>query len=207
MVCRLLHTGPMRICVWLLTSLLGPFATGLLGATLERLTLDDMTTRSTAIVRGLAMPSSTVQIGPTIYTKTRFQVLERLKGPNSPEIDVFEPGGTVGKMTQMFPGAPRFNAGQELLLFLWTGPSGRTQVIGLSQGVFEVSHNAASGETEVSRQPSGEMMLAPRPAGAPSVPVQEEAISMPLGRMVVRIQSALVRGALDQNGREQGSRK
>lgn len=191
----------MRLCVWLLTSLLGPFASGLLGATLERLTLEDMTTRSTAIVRVRAGASSTVEIGPTIYTKTHFQVLERLKGPDAPEIDVFEPGGTVGRMTQMFPGAPRFTAGQELLLFLWTGPSGRTQVIGLSQGVFEVSHNAATGETQVSRQPSGELMLAPGPAGAPSVPVEDEAISLPLRRMMVRIQSALVRRAMGQNGR------
>ncbi len=163
------------------------------GATLERLSLDEMALRSTTIVRARAGASAGVLVGSSIYTKTHFQVLERLKGPEAAELDVMEPGGTVGQLSQIYPGVPRFAPGQELLLFLWTGPSGRTQVIGLTQGIFEVTRNAATGEEEVSRQPSGEPMLAPE-TGAP---VQDHAVSMPLRHLRLR-----VRGAMERSNRQ-----
>ena len=53
------------------------------GATLERLSLEEMTARSTAIVRARAVSSSASFVGSTIYTQTRFQVLERWKGTAS----------------------------------------------------------------------------------------------------------------------------
>lgn len=159
------------------------------GATLERLSLDDMASRSTAIVRARAISNSTSYVGSTIYTKTRFEVLERFKGPEDSQVEVMEPGGTVGQMRQTYSGVPRFTPGQEMVLFLWTGPSGRTQVIGLSQGVFEVSKTSSSAEAEVTRQPSGETMLAPG-SGAP---VEEETLKMPLRRLVGRIQRVIER--------------
>jgi len=157
------------------------------GATLERLSLDEMAARSTAIVRARAISNSTDYLGSTIYTKTRFEVLERYKGPEGSQVEVTEPGGTVGLTRQTYSGVPRFNPGQEMVLFLWTGPSGRTQVIGLSQGVFEVSRSSSSADAEVTRQPSGETMLAPG-AGAP---VEEPTIKLPLSRLKGRIRTAL----------------
>lgn len=157
------------------------------GATLERLSLDEMALRSTAIVRARAISNSTSYVGSTIYTKTRFEVLERYKGPEGSQVEVMEPGGTVGQMRQTYSGVPRFTPGQEMVLFLWTGPSGRTQVIGLSQGVFEVSKASSSAETEVTRQPSGETMLAPGSGGS----VEEQTFQMPLRRLVGRIQTVL----------------
>lgn len=162
-------------------------AWGAFAATLERLSLEEMTARSTAIVRGRAISSSAVFVGSTIYTRTRFQVLERWKGPEGEFVDVMEPGGAVGPMTQTYSGVPRFYPGQEMVLFLWTGRSGRTQVIGLSQGVFEVARSSSSGETEVTRRPSGEIVLAP----GTGAPVREETISMPLRRLVTRIRTTL----------------
>jgi hypothetical protein len=156
-------------------------------ATLERLTLDDMTVRATAIVRARVAASSPVLVGSTIYTKTHFQVLERWKGPQSAELDVVEPGGTVGSRSQVYPGVPQFSHGEELVLFLWTGPSGRTQVIGLWQGVLHVSHDAATGELVVSRQPGEEVVLAP----GTGQPVRAEAISMPLRALAAQMQRVI----------------
>jgi hypothetical protein len=157
------------------------------GATLERLSLDDMAARSTAIVRARALSNSGAWIGSTIYTRTRFQVLERWKGPEAAEVEIVEPGGTVGATSQNFTGVPRFRPGQELVLFLWTGPSGRTQVIGLSQGVFQVSQNALSGETEVRREPSGETMLEPGTGRA----VREDRVVMPMRALAARVRRVL----------------
>ena len=158
------------------------------GATLERLSLEDMAARSTAIVRGKALSTSAVQIGSTIYTRTLFQVLERWKGPEAAEIEVMEPGGTIAPITQSYSGVPRFTPSAEMVLFLWTGPSGRTQVIGLSQGVFELSRSSSSPEVEVIRRPSGEIVLSPG-AGAPVV---DEELRLPLRKLV-----AIIRGAIE----------
>ncbi len=165
-------------------------------ATLERLSLDQMTARSTAIVRARAVSNSGVQHGSALYTKTRFQVLERWKGPESDVVDVTEPGGTMGQITQTFPGVPRFTPGQEMVLFLWTGPSGRTQIIGLTQGAFDVARNAATGEMEASRNPSGEMMLEP----GTGKPVEDHPISIPLRRLERQVRGTLQR--LERNRQE-----
>ncbi len=160
----------------------------LLAATLERLSLEEMTARSTAIVRARSVRSSTTFVGSTIYTVTRFQVLERFKGPEAAEVDVFTPGGVVGRTVQHYTGVPQFRTGQELVLFLWTGRSGRTQVIGYSQGVFEVSRASADAEPEVIRHPSGEIILAP--GGAPEA---DRELRMPLRHLAFRIRGVLER--------------
>jgi hypothetical protein len=160
------------------------------GATLERLTLEQMAKQSTEIVRVRAVFFFYVSLCSLIYTRTQFQVLERWKGANNPEVDVMEPGGTVGHMTQTYSGVPHFTPGQEMVLFLWAGPSGRTQVIGLTQGVFEVAHGTSGAEPFVNRKPSGETMLAP----GTRAPAPEEEVSMPLSKLVSQIQAALGTG-------------
>lgn len=180
----------MRLPVCTLGVLVASLAAS--GATLERLSLEEMATRSTAIVRGRAGAGSPTLVGSTIYTRTRFQVLERWKGPERSEVDVLSPGGTMGLTSQHYPGVPRFQEGQELVLFLWTGPSGRTQVIGYTQGVFEVVRSSVDGEDQVQvvRRPGGETLLDPGTA----TPVADEPVTMSLRQLVSRVRVAMVRG-------------
>lgn len=154
-------------------------------ATLEKLTLDDMTARSTVVVRGRAVSSSARFIGSTIYTETRFQVLETWKGTNAAEIVVAEPGGTVGAATQNYSGVPRFTPGEEAVLFLWTGPSGRTQVMGLTQGIFQVNRSGAA--AMVSQEPSSSVVLAP----GTGAPVQQQETSMTLSTLASRVRAVV----------------
>src|SRR5215467_8138618 len=72
-------------------------------ATLERLSLDDMITKSTAIVRGTVTGSHTTLQAPLIYTHYTIQVTERLKGAGASSVDVVVPGGTVTNVRQTFP--------------------------------------------------------------------------------------------------------
>lgn len=113
------------------------------GTTLEKLTLDDMVAKSTAIVRARAVSSTSILRGSMIYTAYRLQVSEVLKGaaPGA-AAEVYVPGGTYGRLRQSIAGSPRLEPGVEYVLFLWTSPSGLVQVIGLSQGVFEVTKAA-----------------------------------------------------------------
>jgi hypothetical protein len=153
------------------------------GTTLERLSLDGMIAKSTAIVRGKVLSSFGRFHGPVIYTHFRLQVAETYKG--SAVTDVMVPGGTAGGTTQEVAGAAQLTPGREYVLFLWTGPSGATQILGLTQGVFAVPEDAADDPTLV-RSASTELMLDPQTAQA----VKDQRLTMRLSELKSRIAGA-----------------
>ena len=180
----------MRIWTRLLG--LGLALTGMLGATtLQQLTLDDMIQKSTAIVRARVTGSQTAYFatghGSDIYTHFQLQILETWKAPANAQAvtDVAIPGGVVNGVRQMVAGAPGLKPDQEYVLFLWTSPSGLTQVIGLSQGVFNLSGGSSSG-TVAQRPAASELML-----DGSGLPVQDHALNMPLQDLKTRVLHAL----------------
>ena len=74
--------------------------------------------------------------GPVIYTHYQLQVSERYKGAAESTVDLAIPGGVVNGIRQVWGGAPQLDSGDEYVFFLWTGKSGLTQVMGLTQGLF-----------------------------------------------------------------------
>jgi hypothetical protein len=122
----------------------------LAATTLEKLTLDEMVAKSTEIVRGKVVGISAASRGAILYTQARVQVVERLKGAPAPTVDVAVPGGTLNGFRQSFSGAPQLAVGAEHVFFLWRGPSGVAQIIGLSQGLMDVKIDA-TGKSVVSR--------------------------------------------------------
>ena len=158
-------------------------------ATLERLTIEDLIEKSTAIVRGRVAGSYTAMQGSLVYTHLQIDVLERWKGSERKSLDVVVPGGVSGGVRQSFPGVPRLAAGKEYVLFLWTGRSGLTHILGFTQGVFELPKEA--GEDMAVRPPITETMLEP---GTGQV-VRDEGIRMRLHEMRQRVHSQLARGA------------
>ena len=159
------------------------------GATLEQLSLGKMIEQSTAVVYARTGESRGVQEGRLIYTLTRLKVIDQWKGEPWHDVGVALPGGSVGGLSQRFGGVPQLEPGREFVFFLWQGPSGRIQITGLSQGLFAVTQ-AESAELRVTRQPSGDLMLAPETG----VVVQDRAIEMPLRDLVARIQSESAEG-------------
>lgn len=131
-------------------------------ATLLRLSMYEMVQKSTSVVRGRVLAASASVRGTpgrgTIYTHYTVQVLERWKGPAVSKIDVAVPGGVVQNRRQSYPGAPALEINTDYILFLWTGPSGLSQIIGLSQGLINVKADA-SGNPVLSRCASHEQML------------------------------------------------
>lgn len=125
-------------------------------ATLERLSLEDMIAQSTAIVRAKVTGSYAIRRGPVIYTYYSLQTSEQLKGPKPSVVAV--PGGTLNNLRQTFPGAPELKNGDEFVFFLWTGSSGITQIMGLTQGLFRIS-TAGSGDAVATRLATAELML------------------------------------------------
>jgi hypothetical protein len=152
--------------------------------TLQRLTLDEMAQKSTAIVRAKVTGSSEIIRGGEIFTTYKFDVLQTLKsGPGVREVAV--PGGVAGGMRQVVAGAPTLSAGREYVLFLWTSRSGLTQLIGMSQGVFSVERTNA-GDLLASRSAAGEQML-----DAAGRAVRDEALSLPLNELKAKVSKAL----------------
>ncbi len=159
------------------------------GSTLQQLSLNDMILKSTAIVYGAAQPSYTAFRGSMIYTHYQVQVINSYKTSLVRYWDVAVPGGVVNGVRQSVAGAPVLTAGQNYLLFLWTSTGGLTQVIGLSQGVFDVTTNS-SGQLIVSRGATTETML-----NASGQMVTDSNIRMTMGQIVNRIQNVLAGGS------------
>jgi hypothetical protein len=155
-------------------------------ATLEHLALPDIIGKSTAIVRARVTGSSVAKIGPVIYTHYRLQVSEQYKGTAESSVDLAFPGGVLGAVQQVYSGVPQLHAGEEYVFFLWTGKTGVTQVIGLTQGLFAVSEAGAKDPALV-RAASHETMIE-RGTGRH---VQDQTLSMSLSALKSQISAVL----------------
>jgi hypothetical protein len=167
------------------------FATAAHPATLEKLSLDQMSQKATAIIRGRVQSCAGEFRGSTIYTHCKVAVSETWKGLVLSQADVATFGGTAKGAVQNFSGAPTLKTGEEYVLFLWTGKSGLTQVIGLSQGIFEIKvegnapSSKANKEAVAERPASGEVML-----DASGAPVQDSSVRMKVSDLKIRVQRA-----------------
>ena len=170
------------------------------GTTLERLPLDVMAEKSTAIVRAKVVGSSGVLRGADVYTVYRIEIVESWKGSRpvtatvrglpegsgkSNPVQVAVPGGVAGGFRQLVAGAPSLHVGEEYVMFLWTSRSGLTQLMGLSQGLFNVKRSAA-GDAAAMRAASGELML-----DSSGHAVKDEAVSMKLSELKAQVNRAL----------------
>ena len=157
------------------------------GATLQKLSFDEMVSHSTTIVRAKIGAGSGRQHGALVYTHHTVTVLESWKGSPAASIDVVVPGGQVGRLQQSVAGAPVLAPGSELVLFLWTSRSGLTHVIGLSQGVFQLERNAA-GAIILNRAPLTASLVAPN-----GRLLHDDGMTMPMSEFRTRVSSALGR--------------
>jgi hypothetical protein len=169
---------------------LGIWILPLCAATLERLSLDEMISRSTAIVRGSVADSWTTFTGRDIYTHYRISVDERFKGPTQASVEVLVHGGVYGTYHQTPSGSPVLRKGDPYVFFLWTNSRGETWITGMTQGLFALSGDE-SGNSIATRGPSRELMLDP----ATARPVKDSAVSFKLTDLRSRIANRLGQGA------------
>ncbi len=156
------------------------------GATLEKLALEEMIQKSTDIVRGRVLSSTSVRRGAIIYTLATVTVSERWKGPDRKTMEVALPGGNFGGVKQMFSGVPTLVAGTEYVLFLWTGPSGMTQIVGLSQGMLDLKLDT-NGQPVVNRAPITDNLVDPRT----HLPATDDPWLMSLDELRTKVQRSL----------------
>ena len=151
-------------------------------ATLERLSLDEMIAKSTSIVRGKVMQAWAAPAGPAIFTHYTVRVNETLKGSGGDSVELVVPGGEVNGIRQSFSGAPVLTTGDEFVFFLYTGRTGTTMILGLTQGLFALPAKGGSDPT-ATRAATRELML-DRQTGQP---VKDETLTMHLSEIRSRI--------------------
>lgn len=157
-------------------------ATTVSATTLERLSVDTMVEKSTSIVRGKVVSIQGENRNGLIFTKYLVEVTESWKGSQERLVEVYVPGGVANGLRQTIPGAPSLEQGDECVLFLWASGSGRRQIIGLSQGLFNVVTDDEGG-TLLERPGAKELMIDP----ATKRPVRDTTIRMPLGELKTRV--------------------
>ena len=156
-------------------------------ATLERLSLDDMITRSTTVVRGKVTASWPAFTGSVIYTHYQIQVSEQFKGTPQNSVEVMVPGGTAKGLSQNFSGSPVLKQGDEFVFFLWTSKGGITWITGLTQGLFSLAPGDAGTDRMATRAASRELML----DHETSRPVKDIALTMSVSELRSRIAATL----------------
>lgn len=170
-------------------SLLAPvicalIAESVFAATLEKLSLDQMSQKATSVIRGRVDSCAGEMRGPVIHTVCRVAVTETWKGATAKTADVSLPGGVARGVSQTFAGTPRLEPGQEYVLFLWAGRSGRNQLIGLSQGALAVQAGGKTGEVAV--RAAADVTLLNSSGEA----VQDDGLRMPVGELRARVRAA-----------------
>ena len=104
-----------------------------------------------AVVRGRVVEAQPtwVEGRRRVETIVVLQVLETYKGSWGSRVTLQLPGGRLGRYRSVLLGAPRLDVGDEVVLFLGARPPALPFVLGLSQGLFRVQRDAASGDARV----------------------------------------------------------
>ncbi|MDP6037058.1 MAG: hypothetical protein QGG64_00750 [Candidatus Latescibacteria bacterium] len=120
-----------------------------------------------------------------IFTQTRFEVLELVKGQAGAEIALVLPGGEWEGRRMTVPGMPQFLPGEETVLFLSEPDDfGSPWPVGLGQGCYGVKMNEGEG-----RQVYLMSGHTPLPAGVLAKPAQGS--KMGLGVFVAAVRKVL----------------
>ena len=116
--------------------------------TLAKLSLDQLAAGSDAVARVRCVSAQSRWENGSIWTVTRAEVVETLKGNLPRQIVVRLPGGRVGHLTAFVEGAPKFNPKDDAVLFLERSRAGGFTVAGWVEGTFRVSPDPRThGET------------------------------------------------------------
>ena len=112
--------------------------------TLEPMGLADLTRWAGTIAHGRVteVHPQWVQNGRQIDTFVTLEVSTYFKGDLGHYLTFRAPGGQIGGDRSLVPGAPSFEPGQELVLFLDGQPRTWPYVVGLSQGALPVQTDA-----------------------------------------------------------------
>lgn len=110
-------------------------------ATVEALTLEEMTQRAPVIVRGKVVSQQffTPDGSKRVYTDTELRITESIKGGVDGNILVRQPGGVIADHLVKVEGAANFVEGEDVVLFLSAAPKSPGVYLPLALSASKVS--------------------------------------------------------------------
>jgi hypothetical protein len=111
--------------------------------TVKKMDLQELVSVSDAIAQGTVESIETRWEDKTIYTYTSLRVDESIKGGPRRAYLLRHHGGTIGALTLDAPGTPKFNPGDQVIVFLRDRKDGTYDVVGLGQGKYDIVDNLA----------------------------------------------------------------
>jgi hypothetical protein len=142
----------IRIILSLLPALL--FLPALRATTLARLSLDQLAAGSDAVARVRCTSVESRWENGSIWTVATVEVVETMKGQLPGEIAVRLPGGRVGHLIATVEGTPKFNPGNEAVVFLQQSRAGGFTLAGWVEGTFRISRDPRTGGETVTQDSS-----------------------------------------------------
>jgi hypothetical protein len=109
-----------------------------------------------------------------ILTETLVSIDETYKGQNGPTARVIQLGGVVGNVRMHVYGAPGWNRGEEVLLFLDSAGGGAYRVAGFSQGKFMVERDPRTGRAFITHPAMDDVEWVGTPSGESQPPARTE---------------------------------
>ena len=113
--------------------------------TLAKLHLYELLEKATALARLRCLGSEFFWDKGEIWTNTRFEVLGQLKGRLQGRVVVRMLGGKLGHLNSRVEGAPAFQPGEEVYLFLWGPATENLGIVGWGQGTFRLRRDKQTG--------------------------------------------------------------
>ena len=146
-----------------------------------RLSLEQLAAESELVVHGTVV-RRWADWGPArkfIWTHHEVRITDVLKGRPARSVIVSEPGGEIGDIGMAVAGAPRYQVGQEVVLFLERTEIGYLRGSGWGQGNFSVIESATDQTRTVRSAHGGAALIeAPQIAGAPTAITQTAPASL-----------------------------
>jgi hypothetical protein len=127
------------------------------------LSLDQLAAAADATARVRCTGAQSRWENGQIWTVTTFDVLETMKGTLPRQITVRLPGGRVGHLTAIVDGTPKFNAADEVVVFLERipgglkvepAPGGGFSVAAWVEGTFRIRRDPHTGLETVTQDSS-----------------------------------------------------
>ncbi len=144
----------IRLLIIYITSIILIAARSIPATTLARLSLDQLAAAADAVARVRCASVVSRREDGEIWTVTRFDVVETMKGSLPTRITVRLPGGRVGHWTAAVDGAPRFTAGDEAVIFLERSRAGGFSVAAWVEGTFRIGRDPRTGLETVTQDSS-----------------------------------------------------
>jgi hypothetical protein len=132
------------------------------GTTFARMSLEELAAAAPLVVRVRCLENTAAWKGGEIWTITSFAVLEVWKGSAPAQIAVRLIGGHVGHLISSVAGVPRFQPGEEAVLFLVPTRDGDFTVSGWMQGTFRIHRDPRTGIECVTQDTAGMAVFDPR---------------------------------------------